>query len=84
MINFSKIIISDNNILENKKNIFKKSFNKIKDNVEKKGKIIVVTDFDFTLFNKYNYSTDKNMKVLSVCIIKTFLEETKKILKRKE
>ena len=57
MINFSKIIISDNNILENKKNIFKKSFNKNKDNNEKKGKIIVVTDFDLTLFNKYNYST---------------------------
>ena len=57
MINFSKIIISDNKILENKKNIFKKSFNKNKDNIDKKGKIIVVTDFDFTLFNKYNYST---------------------------
>ena len=53
MFSFPRVIISDEKILENKKEIFKKSYNKTED------KIIVVTDFDFTLFNKYNYSTGK-------------------------
>ena len=57
MINSSKIIISNNNILENKKNIFKNSFKKNQHDGIKNDKIIVVTDFDYTLFNKYNYST---------------------------
>lgn len=50
-------IFSDKQILENKKEIFKKSFNRHADNDGKKDKILVVTDFDFTLFNKYNYAT---------------------------
>ena len=57
MINHSKIIISDEKILENKIKTFKNSFKNHKDNDGKKDKIIVVTDFDFTLFNKYNYVT---------------------------
>ena len=51
MSNHPRIIISNQKILENKKDIFKKSYNKQED------KIIVVTDFDYTLFNKFNYST---------------------------
>ena len=51
MFNYPKIIISDEKVLEIKKEIFKNSYNK------KEDKILVVTDFDFTLFNKYNYST---------------------------
>jgi hypothetical protein len=50
-------IFSDKQILENKKEIFKKSFNRHEDNDGKKDKILVVTDFDFTFFNKYNYAT---------------------------
>ena len=56
-MNHSKIIISDSEILENKKEIFKNSYINHKDDDGKKDKIIVVTDFDFTLYNKYNYST---------------------------
>ena len=51
MSNHPRIIISNPKILENKKDIFKKSYNKQED------KIIGVTDFDYTLFNKFNYST---------------------------
>ena len=57
MINNSKIIISEEKILNYKKDIFKQSFIKNGDDEGKKDKIIVITDFDFTLFNKYNYST---------------------------
>ena len=56
-MNHSKIIISDSKILENKKEIFKNSYINHKDDDGKKDKIIVVTDFDFTLYNKFNYST---------------------------
>ena len=59
MINYPKIIISNESILENKKEIFKKSFKKHEDNNGAKDKILVVTDFDYTLFNKYNYNTGK-------------------------
>ena len=59
MSNYQKIIISNEKILENKKEIFKNSFYKHNDNNGKEDKIIIVTDFDFTLFNKYNYSTGK-------------------------
>ena len=55
----SRIIISNEKILENKKEIFKKSFKKHEDNDGKKDKILVVSDFDYTLFNKYNYLTGK-------------------------
>ena len=55
-------IFSDKQILENKKTIFKKSFNKHGDNDGKKDKILVVTDFDYTLFNKYNYSTGERFE----------------------
>ena len=57
MNNHPKIIISNENILEEKKEIFKKSYIKHDDDDGKKDKLIVVTDFDFTLFNKFNYST---------------------------
>ena len=50
-------IFFDEQKLENKKQIFKKSYINHKDFDGKRDKIIVVTDFDFTLFNKYNYST---------------------------
>ena len=56
-MNHSKIIISDSKILETKKEIFKNSYINHKDDDGKKDKIIVVTDFDFTLYNKFNYST---------------------------
>ena len=56
MDNHPKIIISDQKILEAKKQIFKKSYIKHLDNDGAKDKVIVVTDFDYTLFNKYNYS----------------------------
>ena len=55
-------IFSDKQILENKITIFKKSFNKHGDNDGKKDKILVVTDFDYTLFNKYNYSTGERFE----------------------
>ena len=51
MFNCPRIIISDEKKLENKKEIFRKSYNKNED------KILLVTDFDYTLFNKYNYLT---------------------------
>ena len=50
-------IFSDKQKLEIKKQIFKKSYINHKDLDSKKDKIILVTDFDYTLFNKYNYST---------------------------
>ena len=65
MFSFPRVIISDEKILENKKEIFKKSYNKTED------KIIVVTDFDFTLFNM-EYITKKHLGVI------------KKISKKKE
>ena len=57
MNNHPKIIISNEKILDEKKEIFKKSYIKHDDDDGQKDKIIVVTDFDFTLFNKYNYTT---------------------------
>lgn len=57
MINHSKIIISDEKKFKYKKDIFKNSFINHEDDDGKKDKIIFVTDFDFTLYNKYNYST---------------------------
>lgn len=51
------IIISSPEILEAKKEIFKKSYIKHSDLDEKKDKILFVTDFDYTLFNKFNYIT---------------------------
>ena len=59
MINYPKIVISNEKILENKKEIFKKSFKKHEDNNGTKDKILVVTDFDYTLFNKYGYNSGK-------------------------
>ena len=52
-----KIIITDSNILEQKKLIFQKSFKYHDDNDGTKDKIIFISDFDYTLFNKYNYET---------------------------
>ena len=57
MNNLTTKIFSDKQKLENKKQIFKKSYINHKDLDGKKDKIIVVTDFDYTLFNKYKYST---------------------------
>ena len=57
MDNHPTIIISDEKILDTKKQIFKKSFKKHLDDDGKKDKVLLVTDFDFTLFNKFNYST---------------------------
>ena len=50
-----KIIISNQEILEQKKSIFQKSYIYHSDNDSKKDKILFVSDFDYTLFNKYNY-----------------------------
>ena len=50
-----KIIISNPEILEQKKSIFQKSYIYNSDNDSKKDKILFVSDFDYTLFNKYNY-----------------------------
>ena len=52
-----KIIITDPHILEQKKLIFQKSFKYHDDNDGTKDKIIFISDFDYTLFNKYNYET---------------------------
>jgi phosphoserine phosphatase len=52
-----KIIITDPHILEQKKLIFQKSFKYHNDNDGTKDKIIFISDFDYTLFNKYNYET---------------------------
>ena len=52
-----KIIISDKNIFEQKKLIFQKSFTYHADDDSTKDKILFVSDFDFTIFNKYNYTT---------------------------
>ena len=52
-----KIIISNPEILKQKKSIFQKSYIYHTDNDVKKDKILIVTDFDFTLFNKFNYET---------------------------
>ena len=52
-----KIIITDPHILEQKKLIFQKSFKFHDDNDGTKDKIIFISDFDYTLFNKYNYET---------------------------
>ena len=52
-----KIIITDQHILEQKKLIFQKSFKYHDDNDGTKDKIIFISDFDYTLFNKYNYET---------------------------
>jgi len=57
MNNLTTKIFSDKQKLENKKQIFKKSYINHKDLDGKKDKIIVVSDFDYTLFNKYKYST---------------------------
>ena len=54
---FKKIIISNEDILEQKKSIFQKSYKYHSDNDGKKDKILIVSDFDYTLFNKYNYET---------------------------
>ena len=52
-----KIIISNPDIFEHKKLIFQKSFKYHNDDDGKKDKILYVTDFDYTLFNKFNYET---------------------------
>ena len=52
-----KIVISDPNILEQKKLIFQKSYKYHADDDNSKDKILFVSDFDYTFFNKYNYST---------------------------
>ena len=52
-----KIIISDPTLLEHKKLIFQNSFKYHADDDSIKDKILFVSDFDFTLFNKYNYTT---------------------------
>ena len=52
----NKIIISNPDVLEQKKAIFQKSYTYHSDNDSKKDKILFVSDFDYTLFNKYNYS----------------------------
>ena len=58
MIGHPKIIISDEKILEKKLKTFKNSYkNQRNEENGKKDTILVVTDFDFTLFNKYNYVT---------------------------
>lgn len=51
------IIITDKDILEQKKLIFQKSYIYHADDDSKKDKILFVTDFDYTLFNKYDYET---------------------------
>ena len=58
MINHQKIIFSDEKILEKKMKTFKNSYkNHRNEENGKKDTILVVTDFDYTLFNKYNYIT---------------------------
>ena len=52
-----KIIISNPEILEQKKSIFQKSYIYHADNDGKKDKILFVSDFDYTLFNKFNYES---------------------------
>ena len=52
-----KIIISNSDIFEQKKLIFQKSYKYHADDDGKKDKILYVTDFDYTLTNKYNYET---------------------------
>ena len=63
MNNKETILISDEKKLEFKKEIFKQSYIKHNDDDGTKDKIILVTDFDYTLFNKYNY--DKGTKYSS-------------------
>ena len=50
-----KIIISDPENLEQKKSIFQKSYVYHSDFDGKKDKILFVSDFDYTLFDKFNY-----------------------------
>ena len=50
-----KIIISNPEILEQKKSIFQKSYEYHSDFDGKKDKILFVSDFDYTLFDKFNY-----------------------------
>jgi phosphoserine phosphatase len=58
MIHNSKIIFTDETMLKKKIKTFSNSYEKHKnDKNGKKDTILVVTDFDFTLFNKYNYKT---------------------------
>ena len=52
-----KIIISNIDILEQKKIIFQKSYKFHEDNDGRKDKVLFVSDFDYTLFNKFNYET---------------------------
>ena len=52
-----KIIITDSTIFEQKKLIFQKSYKYHEDNDGTKDKVIFVSDFDYTLYNKYNYET---------------------------
>ena len=52
-----KIIISDPTILEQKKLIFQKAYKYHDDDDSSKDKILFVSDFDYTLYNKYNYTT---------------------------
>ena len=52
-----KIIISNIDILEQKKIIFQKSYKYHDDNDGRKDKVLFVSDFDYTLFNKFNYET---------------------------
>ena len=58
MIHNSKIIFTDEAMLKKKIKTFSNSYEKHKnDKNRKKDTILVVTDFDYTLFNKYNYKT---------------------------
>ena len=52
-----KIIITDSTIFEQKKLIFQKSYKYHEDNDGTKDKVIFISDFDYTLYNKYNYET---------------------------
>ena len=69
MFSFPRVIISDEKILENKKEIFKKSYNKTED------KIIVVTDFDFTLFNLIRFIQNKFISLIITSIDENIRKE---------
>ena len=70
MEQINKIIITNENILSSKKDTFKKSYTFNATDNGLNDKIIVISDFDFTLNNKFNYETGKRYESSYGCFDK--------------
>ena len=82
---FKKIIISNKDILEQKKSIFQKSYKYHSDNDGTKDKILLVSDFDYTLFNKINYETgDKYISSYGMYNQSVFGGDQEKVIEKRK